>query len=216
MQWVQQPERDTLTEQNHRWFAVHTRHQYEQIVATTLSSWGLEVFLPTYETVHRWTDRNKRITLPLFPGYLFFANEIERRVQILSTPGVHTILKAGKVPAVVPNEEIAAVRRMVESTLRVEPHPFLNEGDRVRIKAGPLAGLEGIVSRKKDSVRLIVSIEMLGRSAAVEISGCSVEPVDTRPRARFQTLPDAGRDFSARPLRRAEQVPAPFERFRLS
>jgi transcription antitermination factor NusG len=158
-----------------RWFAIHTRYQHEKLVAATLQGKGLEVFLPTYDASHRWSDRTKRVTLPLFPGYLFFANDIDQRIQILSTPGVNAIIRAGNLPAEISNEEIAAIRRMVESTLRVEPHPFLNEGDFVRIKAGPLEGLEGIVSRKKDAVRLVLSIQILGQSAAVEIDGCAVE-----------------------------------------
>jgi transcription antitermination factor NusG len=162
-------------EQTPRWFAVHTRYQHENLVAANLLSKGLEVFLPTYDAVHRWSDRKKRVTLPLFPGYLFFANEIDRRLQILSTPGVNAIIRIGNVPAEIPNDEIVAIRRMVESTLCVEPHPFINDGDRVRIKAGPLAGLEGIVSRKKDALRLVLSIQILGQSASVEIDGYVVE-----------------------------------------
>jgi transcription antitermination factor NusG len=164
-----------LSEPEPRWFAVHTRHQHEHAVAASFLSKGLQIFFPSYEALHRWSDRKKRVTLPLFPGYLFFANEIERRSQIVSTPGVNGIVEVGKVPAEIPNSEIAAIRQMIESTLRVEPHPFLNDGDRVRILAGPLQGLEGIVLRKKDALRLVLSIELLGRSAAVEIDGCVVE-----------------------------------------
>ncbi|HSZ18924.1 MAG TPA: UpxY family transcription antiterminator [Candidatus Acidoferrum sp.] len=165
----------TALELTPRWFAVHTRHQHEQRVARTLSGKGFSVFLPTYNAVHRWTDRNKSVTLPLFPGYLFLANEIERQIHILSTPGVNAIIKTGNVPAEIPNDEIMAIRQMVDSTLRVKPHPFISSGDRVRIKAGPLTGLEGIVSRKRDALRLVLSIEILGQSAAVEIDGCLVE-----------------------------------------
>lgn len=166
---------EALSEPEPRWFAVHTRHHHEHVVATSLLGKGLQVFFPSYEAIHRWSDRKKRVTLPLFPGYLFFANEIERRNQVISTPGVNGIVEVGKVPAEIPHSEIVAIRRMVESTLRVEPHPFLNDGDRVRILAGPLQGLEGIVLRKKDALRLVLSIDLLGRSAAVEIDGCVVE-----------------------------------------
>jgi transcription antitermination factor NusG len=162
-------------EHSHRWFAVHTRYQHEKLVAATLQALGLEVFLPTYDAVHYWSDRKKQITLPLFPGYLFFADAIDRRIQILSTPGVSTIVKTGSMAAEIPHDEISAIRRVVESKLRVEPHPFLSNGDRVRINAGPLTGLEGIVSRKKDEVRLVLSIQILGQSAAVEIDGCAVQ-----------------------------------------
>lgn len=164
-----------------RWYAVHTRHHHESLVAANLRQKGFEVFLPNYEAIHRWSDRSKRITLPLFPGYLFFANDIERWLQVVSTPGVNAIVRVGNVPAEIPDSEISGIRRMVESKLRVEPHPFLNDGDIVRITAGPLAGLEGMVSRKKDALRLVLSIRILGRSAAVEIEGWAVERVRTRP-----------------------------------
>jgi transcription antitermination factor NusG len=160
-----------------RWYAIHTRYQNEQTVAKSLLNKGFSVFLPTYNSLHRWSDRKKLVTLPLFPGYLFFADEISRWIQILSTPGVNAIIKIGNAPAEIPNDEIVAIRRVVESTLYVEPHPFLSNGDLVRIKSGPLEGLEGIVSRKKDALRLVLSIRILGQSAAVEIDGCVVERV---------------------------------------
>ena len=173
------------------WCALHTRHQHERTVASILSERGFEVFLPTYRCVHRWKDRNKQLILPLFPGYLFLRYEMRRRLQILSTPGINGIVNAGTAPAAISDHEIDGIQRMVDSTLLVEPHPFLNEGDLVRVKAGPLAGLEGIVLRKKDGLRLILSITMLGRSAAAEIDACMIErlsparPVASEPlRAR--------------------------------
>jgi len=157
------------------WCAVHTRHQHERGVTEFLSRQGFQVFFPTYKTVRRWSDRKKEIILPLFPGYVFLLDEAPRRLQVLSTPGVHRILTTGKNPAVIPTEEIAAIRRAVESPLRIGPHPFLKSGDAVRIKSGPLAGLEGIVSREKDVFRVVLSVELLGRSAAVEIDAAATE-----------------------------------------
>jgi transcription antitermination factor NusG len=164
------------------WCALHTRHQHEGTVARILATKGVEVFLPTYRTVHRWKDRKKQLELPLFPGYLFFTYESERRIQVLSTPGVHTILTSGvNTPAEIPPEEILAIRRAVESPLRVEPHPYWKGGDVVRIKSGPLEGLEGVVSRSKDAFRVVLSVEMLGKSAAVEVDAGSVERVRSNP-----------------------------------
>jgi transcription antitermination factor NusG len=177
MQALQIQAESVIADHSPRWFAVHTRYQCERLVAAVLQRKGLEVFLPTYDALHYWSDRKKHVTLPLFPGYLFFADAIDQRIQILSTPGVNTIVKTGSAPAEIPDDEIKAIRRMVESTLRVEPHPFLRNGDLVRVKAGPLAGLEGIVSRKKDAIRLVLSIELLGQSAAVEIDGWAVQRV---------------------------------------
>lgn len=98
-------------EESDRWCALHTRHQHEKSVATILVIKGFQVFLPTYEATRRWTDRTKQISLALFPGYLFIADESDHRLQILSTPGVHAIVKAGNLPAVIPNDEIKAIRR---------------------------------------------------------------------------------------------------------
>jgi transcription antitermination factor NusG len=171
------------------WCVLYARHQHEKKVASILSGKGFQVFLPMYDAIHKWVDRNKRVSSPLFPGYVFFVDEADRRLQVLATPGVHTVIMTGAAPAVVPNEEIAAIRRAVESSLRVEPHQFLENGDLVRIMNGPLVGLEGIVSRKKDSCRLVLSIRMLGRSAAVEIDSAALERVHStfsiaRPNAR--------------------------------
>jgi transcription antitermination factor NusG len=160
------------------WCALYTRHQHEATVARILGNKGVAVFLPTYRTVHRWKDRNKQLVLPLFPGYVFCTYESERRIQILSTPGVHTIVTNGaNSPAEIPMDEIQAIRRAVESPFRMEPHPYLKGGDVVRIKSGPLEGLEGIVSRSKDAFRVVLSVEMLGKSAAVDIDAASVERV---------------------------------------
>ncbi len=171
---------------NGDWCAIHTRHQHEKSVAALLSRQEFQVFLPTYHTVRRWSDRKKQITLPLFPGYVFLIDEAKRRLKVLSTPGVHRIVTAGQVPAVIPSEEIGAIRRAVESPLGVNPHPFLKSGDAVRIKSGPLAGLEGIVSREKDVFRVVLSVELLGRSAAVEIDASATERL-TRPREVTQS-----------------------------
>jgi transcription antitermination factor NusG len=160
-----------------QWHALYTRHQHEKTVAHVLSCKGFEVFLPLYWAVHRWKDRDKQLWLPLFPCYVFVCGELRRQFDLLSTPGIHFVLTSGEGPAVIPREEIETVRQMLERGARVEPHPFLNVGDRVRVKAGPLAGVEGILVRKKNRFRLVVSVELLGRSAAAEIDASMVERV---------------------------------------
>jgi len=160
-----------------RWYALCTKHQHEPTVARLLGNKGFEVFHPTYAAVHRWKDRNKTLQLPLFPGYLFFQGGLDRRLQILSTPGVYTIVSFGDAPAEIAFAEIDAIRRAVSSSMPLEPHPYLAEGDCVRVVRGPLAGVAGILQRRKDVCRLVVSVELLGRSAAVEIDAASVERV---------------------------------------
>lgn len=160
------------------WFAVYTRHQHERKVASLLSEQEFEIFYPTYTEVHRWKDRKREISLPLFPGYVFFRGALENRVRILSTPGVHFILSTGSAPAPIPDQEIDGLRRAVHLRMRVEPFPYLKLGDRVRVTCGPLAGTEGLLARKKDSSRLVLSIHMLGRSAAVEIDAGDVRQLN--------------------------------------
>jgi transcription antitermination factor NusG len=164
-------------EQEPRWYAIHTRHQHERSAASILSGKGFRIFYPTYESVRKWKDRSKKLSLPLFPGYLFLAEDVHKKLLIVSTPGVCAILSIAGQPAVIPAEEIRALRRSVEGQYKIVPHPFLNTGDRLRVKSGPLAGTEGILTRKRDMYRLVLSIEILGRSAAVEIDSSIVERI---------------------------------------
>jgi transcription antitermination factor NusG len=168
-----------MTEENlsHDWYAVCTRHQHEKAAARILEYKEFEVFLPLYKARRRWKDRVKELSVPLFPGYLFIRESLERWLPIITTPGVCNIVSCGGRPAAIPHSEIEGVRRIVESTLRVEPHPFLRSGDWVRVKYGPIAGVEGILLRKKNIARLVLSVEMLGKSAAVEVEATNVERV---------------------------------------
>jgi transcription antitermination factor NusG len=157
------------------WYALFTRHQHEKPVAFALSNKNLEVYLPLYRSLRRWQDRDKQLWLPLFPGYLFIRGGLDRQLQILTTPGVLHIVGWGGRPAIVPQTQLDAVRRILASRLMVDTYPYLNCGDHVRVKSGPLMGLTGILARKKGVARLVISLEMLGRSAAVEIDTLNVE-----------------------------------------
>ena len=163
------------------WYALFTRHQHEKSVAFALSNKSHEVYLPLYRSVRRWQDRAKALWLPLFPCYVFIREGMDRQLQILTTPGVIHIVKWGGRPAIVPKTQLDAIRQIVENCPNVETHPYLQSGDRVRVKSGPLMGLEGILTRKKGVARLVVSMEMLGRSAAVEIDGLNVERIGPIP-----------------------------------
>jgi len=160
------------------WFAVYTRHQHEKTVGQNLTSRGFETFVPLYKTVHQWKDRIKPLSLPLFSCYVFLRGGMRRRLDVLTTPGVHSLVSNAGVPAPIPPKEIEALRRAVESGLGLEPHPFLKCGVWVRVKAGPLVGLQGILLRKKSLCRLVLSVEMLGKSAAVEVDASLVEKLD--------------------------------------
>src|SRR5258708_11152584 len=162
---------------NHHWYAVCTRHQHEKNAARILEYKEFEVFLPLYKARHRWKDRIKEVSVPLFPGYVFVREELKRLLSILTTPGVSSIVSCGDQPAAIPFSEIEGIRRVVETTLRGEPHPSLKSGDWVRVKYGPIAGVEGILLRQKNVARLVLSVEMLGKSAAVEVDATGVERI---------------------------------------
>jgi transcription antitermination factor NusG len=162
------------------WWALYTRHQHEKTVAEILQMKGVEVFLPLYASVRRWRDRNKVLYMPLFPGYLFVRGVLGQRVHVMTTPGIHMILCQGDRAAVIPEDEIQAIRRIAEVDCSVEPHPFLKCGERVRVKRGSLSGIEGILVRKKNIFRLVLTVEMLAQSVAVEVDASDVEPVGAK------------------------------------
>ncbi|HKT12917.1 MAG TPA: UpxY family transcription antiterminator [Terriglobia bacterium] len=159
------------------WYAVHTRHQHEKLVARTLANKGYEVFLPLYTDVRQWRDRTKRLELPLFSCYVFLRGDLDRRLAIVTTPGVHGMVATAGRLAEIPEEEIQAVRSVVENRVKVEPYPFLNCGDLVRVKSGALKGLEGFLVRKKGQARLVVSVSLLERSVAAEVDASTVERI---------------------------------------
>jgi transcription antitermination factor NusG len=160
------------------WYAIYTRHQHEKVVAQILTSKGFKTFLPLCQAAHQWKDRTKELRMPLFPCYVFLNGGLERRLQIVTTPGIHGFVSYGGQPAAIPDSEIGAIRRVLESGVRIEAHPFLKSGDRVRIKSGPLAGINGILVRKKNLSRLVLSVEMLGKAASMEVDALQVEPVN--------------------------------------
>jgi len=159
------------------WWALYTRHQHEKVVAEMLTAKGFEAFLPMYESIRRWKDRRKVLSLPLFPCYVFVRSQPDRRLQVVTTPGVHMLLTRGEQIAIVPEQEIGAIRRAIEGSFRVEPHPFLKVGERVRVTRGSLSGVEGILVRKKNLYRLVLSVDMLAQSVGVEVDASDVEPV---------------------------------------
>jgi transcription antitermination factor NusG len=169
------------THQDSDWWALYTRHQHEKSVAEMLSAKGFEVFLPLYTSMRRWKDRKKILSLPLFPCYVFVRGGLNRRLQVVSTPGVHMILFYGERVAIIPEDEIQAIRKTVEGDFSVEPHPFLKCGERVRVMRGSLEGVEGVLVRKKNLFRLVLSVAMLAQSVSVEIDASDVVPV-TAPR----------------------------------
>jgi len=161
-----------------RWFAVYTTCRHEKRVAQHLQQRDIDYFLPIYRTQHRWKDGSKvMLDLPLFPGYVFVRINASRRVGVLEVPGVVSLIGSGSRPAELPDFEVEALRAGLDPT-KAEPHPLVMVGQRVRIRSGALAGVEGIVVRKKSGFRLVLTLSLLMQSIAIEVDGDDVEFVE--------------------------------------
>ena len=163
------------------WYVTCTSPRHERIVSRQLGERGIDSFLPTYASVRRWKDRRKVLELPLFPGYVFVRVNAENRVELLRLPGVLGLICFQGRPAPVAASELQDLRASLLDPTRVQPHPFLKAGRRVRIRVGAMAGVEGIFLRKRDRARIVLSISLLQRSVAVEIDAADVEPISHRP-----------------------------------
>jgi transcription antitermination factor NusG len=159
------------------WYAVYTRSRHEQFVKKQLDGKEVENFLPLYEKISQWKDRKKAVTLPLFPGYLFVRIPLRERVKVLKTFGAVNIVGNGQGPLPIPEDQIQNVQSFVKGGLRLDPHPYLKLGNKVRICEGPLEGMEGILIRKKNQVRLVVSVDLIQRSVSVEIDSWKIQRV---------------------------------------
>lgn len=151
------------------WYGIRTRSNHEKIAATLLALKGYEYYLPLYRSRRRWSDRTVETERPLFPSYVFCKFDANSRLPVVSTPGVVSVVGFGAEPAPIPDAEVEAVRTILCSGLPAEPYPFMQEGQRVRVKRGALDGLEGILLKKKSSWRMVISVVMLQRSISVEI-----------------------------------------------
>jgi len=164
------------------WFAIQVKSTHEKRVTSLLQYQTYECFLPLYTSRRRWSDRIKRVELPLFPGYVFTRFTPVDRIPILKTPSVISIVGIGATPTPIDECEIAAIQRAVASGFGLSPHPFLQIGQRVRINGGSLCGLEGIIADVRKRDHLILSVTLLQRSVAVEIDSAWATPIHT-PRA---------------------------------
>ena len=179
------------------WYAVQIQARLGSIASATLRGKGYEEFLPLYRARRRWSDRTKQLELPLFPGYLFCRFDVsDRLMPILTTPGVIAIVGAGKTPVPVDDEEIEAIRAILRSGLAAQPWPFLRVGSKVYIEGGPLEGLEGIITNTDKVYRLIVSVNLLQRSVAVEIDREWARPIAQGMGPRAVTLSERTRSLA--------------------
>jgi transcription antitermination factor NusG len=160
-----------------RWFAAYTFANHEKKVASEMQRWELQSFLPLYKSVRRWSDRRQVVSTPLFPGYVFVRMALENRLRVLRVPGVAWLVGFGGLPTPLPDEQIELLRRGWSDDVKCEPHAYLKVGQRVRVIGGPLAGAEGLLVRKKSALRVVISVEAIQRSIAVEVEIAEVESI---------------------------------------
>jgi transcription antitermination factor NusG len=162
-----------------QWYAVHTQARHERVVAHRLRELGVNTFLPLVTEVHRWSDRKKSVELPLFGCYVFvkLAATGEERLRVLRIDGVFKFVGARGLGTPIAESQIEAVRTLIGQRVPWTAHPFLQIGQRVRVRGGALDGVEGILLARNDDNTLVVSIDAIQRSLAVRIEGYDVEPL---------------------------------------
>lgn len=161
------------------WYAICSRSRHERMVATALTNGGVTTFLPLVSEMHSWSDRRKPVDVPLFPGYIFvqIPNSADAKLQVLKTSGVARFVGNGKRAIPVRDKEISDVRAVLEHKISYSPYPFLQLGQRVRIRGGSLDGVEGILVRRDSASKLVISIQLIQRSLAVTVCNFDVEPI---------------------------------------
>jgi transcription antitermination factor NusG len=164
-----------------RWFAVYTTPRHEKHVSEMLAQHEIETFLPLYRSTRQWKkSRPVDLELPLFPTYVFVRIARQARGTVLGTSGVMSIVGSSRESWALPDLEIEALRSGLLER-KIEPHPYLTVGERVRIKAGVMAGVEGVLVRKKNEFRVVLSLDSIMQSVAVEVDGDDVESVSMAP-----------------------------------
>lgn len=160
-----------------KWYAVFTVPQNEKSVVKHLALREVESFLPTYETVRVWKNRQRvRIVLPLFPTYLFVHINNQERIKVLQAPGVLQIVGNGRTSIPLTEAEIDFLRSGLCGR-KIEPYRELVVGQNVRIRSGPLQGLKGVLVKQNNGLRFVLSLEMINQHASVEVDAESLEPL---------------------------------------
>ena len=167
-----------------RWYAIHIRARHEKKVAKELIRNGITTFLPLVTEVHRWSDRNSKVEVPLFSCYAFvnLESSAEARVSVLRVPGVLSFVGDNHGGGVIPDHEIENIQTLLARNVPFASHTFLEIGQRVRVCGGALDGVEGILTRFDGKKRLVLSVQTIQRSLSISVEGYEVEPVGSTKR----------------------------------
>jgi len=162
-----------------RWYALHTQARHEKVAERRLREQGMETFLPVSQEVHRWSDRKKKVEVPLFSCYVFVRCTLsaEDRTRVYKVDSIHGFVGVRGVGLPIPDEQIDAIRIILAQTKPWRAHPFLKAGQRVRVRGGAMDGVEGIFVSENGDHSLVISVDAIQRSMAVRIDGYDVEPV---------------------------------------
>lgn len=185
------------------WYAAYVKHQHEKKTADLLQRKGIEVLLPLQRVVHRWKDRNKTLSLPLFPSYLFVHTNLEDKWSILNTPGIFFLVVNQGGDSTIPLDEIESIRRLVASGQPSQAHPYLASGDKVQICAGPLQGMTGILDRFKNQYRVVINVELLQMAVSIEVELSNLQRVQIARKPTSHATAVCAPGKSARAVRTA-------------
>jgi len=172
-----QESRPAESSQQERWYAAYTCANHEKRVAAQLQVRSVEHLLPLYSSMRRWKDRRVLVDFPLFPGYVFVRLALRDRLRVLQIPSLVRLVGFGEQPYALADGEIALLRSSLTGAMKFAPHPYLRIGSRVRIARGPLRGVEGILVRKKNEFRVVLSIDVIACSASVEVDSGDIERI---------------------------------------
>lgn len=158
------------------WHAAYVQVRHERRVADALARHGIDHYLPLYDSVRRWSDRRIRLALPLFPGYVFVRTSREQQLAVLRIQAVVRLVGFGHGVADIAEDEMATLRSAIDARIST-PCPYLRAGSRVRIRSGPLTGLEGVLRRSKGKFRMVVNLDLLQQAVSVELESCDIEGI---------------------------------------
>jgi len=180
-----------LASETPNWFALTVHPKHEQLAERGLKNHGFEAYLPVHRVRRQWSDRRKDLDMVLFPGYVFCRFDPTQKLRVLQSPAVRSIVSTGREPLPVDDAEISSVRALISTGRPIDVCPYIRVGQRVRVSHGPFESLRGLIVRVKDSWRVVVSVEALGCSVAVEVDADHVFPEKALPErmadGRYQT-----------------------------
>lgn len=174
------------TQKEMLWYAGYTASRHEKRVAEHFAQRGIEHFLPLYETIHRWNNGRHRVQLPLFPGYIFVRIALRNRLHVIEVPGFVRLVGFNSLPCPLPEADINKMKEALNKGVLAEPYPYLTVGTRVEVRNGPLQGMTGILLRRQNRCRVVISVDLIMRSMAVEVEAGDVVPVGTSALSALQ------------------------------